>query len=178
MSLIAQPPLGPPPVQTPPGGWLGLLGIKSGGVQPGQVNPTLSPTIEMLPFYRAGGRTRLFTPALVAAAQNSFSPGAAGGISTVPQGKIWIVEWAVSVSTVLGVAANVTANIEVQDTDGFSLFFGPQSQLGLTGAVVIARLDTPIIMMPGTKLGTFCSAPAAITAFNWTVIASGMEVSA
>lgn len=164
-----------PWIQTPPAGWLGFLGIKSGGRQPGHTGSDMFPMFEMRDFYAAGGRTTLF--AASAANNNNVAVFVAG--STVPQGKVWLVERICAQSGVLGVAAGVkgTLTIDIGGGAGAANFaFGPTSNAGATGELVLLCYDHPVILMPGQRIGILGSAAAAPTAFNWLVSAHGMEV--
>lgn len=80
--------LGPPPILTPPQGWLGALGIKSGGKQPQGTSRDLAATLEMAKFYEAGARTKLATVPLNVLL--TFSTDTT--FLRVPGGKVWLIE--------------------------------------------------------------------------------------
>lgn len=177
MALIAQPPLPAPPVLTPPAGWLGHLGIKSGGKQPGQVSPYLQPTQDMLQFYLAGGRQPLFAGAAFANVNNNASVSGC----VVPTQTLWLVEsMHAQTAGPLGAAANVLAQIMVRDPALNVIFGSPwSSRAALTGEVL--RLDfqpqqPPLILLPGYLVDILSSAAAAPTAFNWILTVFGQSV--
>lgn len=168
MSLQAQPPLPPPPVQCVPAGWLGLLGIKSGGAQPGIVNPTLSPTIDMFSFYIAGARTKL-SSSPIAAVFNGFAQ-----LTTIPNGKVWFLE-TMYADGLLGVAGGVTAWFQIRTPDGAVRYSGlPQGPVAASTQIAV-RSDRLWIALPGEQIGVFTTAAAAFTAFNWNFFIHGAE---
>jgi hypothetical protein len=169
MALTPQPPLPAPPVQTPPLGWLGLLGIKSGGRQPGVVNPVLAPVQDMTEFYVAGGRAKLFSGS-VAFVNNGLVTGA-----TVPQGHVWIVEHtAVLLST--GVAAGIYARVVYTDSGGFPIYMGPLEPNIPASVQVHVRSDKRVVVGPGGLVSAIGSAAAAPTAFNYFFTIFGQDV--
>jgi hypothetical protein len=171
---MALEPLPPPWLLTPPLGWLGLLGIKSGGRQPGHAAPDMVPTIDMERFYRAGSRNVL---ANVGGIANTNNVDATFG--TVPQGKVWLLDYAVIASqTALGVAAGVVCGVVFYNGGGLRQALGLSSLRFLTGELAIASIQGPIIMGPNESLAIFSTAAAAPTAFNWRASAFGTEVSA
>lgn len=174
------PPLGKPSILAPPAGWLGFLGIKNGGRQPNKVNDDLACTLDMAQFYRAGNRALLFGPgAGVAAVQNGLTV-----LTTVPNGKVWLVESYSIVSTLaLGATANVIAFANVTDPSAGSGAFvaSPPSfggQRALTGEKVNARIDQPFIALPGSSFNVLTIAAAAPTAFSYFGFVFGVEVNA
>jgi len=168
--------LPPPPVLTPPAGWLGFLGIKSGGKQPAQVTPGLAPTIEMAAYYRAGLRVSLANQNI--AANQNGNAFMAGVLGTVPQGKVWLLEFAVANSPVLGAVPPGVAYVTVVDTNNAIVFKGDPSIAGVTGSSFLAHLAGPLILLPGYKMGVFTAGAGAMTAFNYTLAVYGMEVAA
>jgi len=168
-------PLGPPQVLTPPAAWLGLLNLKSGGVQPGSVNPSLSPTQEMTPFYRMGARQNLARNVALANANNANLL-----VGTVPQGKIWIVESAWAQSGVLGAAAGVNASFVAGAQSLGANYWGSglNARAALTGETALAVWQGTLFMNPGDQISLLSTAAAAPTAFNWNVLVIGCEVNA
>lgn len=176
MALDPQPPLPAPPILAPPAGWLGFLGIKSGGQQPRIVNPTLLATIDMFQFYLAGQRTELCAQ-VIAAGLNSGQTNAACGPGP---GKAWIIQQAnADTAAPLGAAANVTGYLRVDSNIGNGhVYIGDPSPVIPTGSVGCCHINGPIIMVAGDVLAIVTAAAAAFTAFNWRVQAYGVEVSA
>ncbi len=134
----------------------------------------------MAPFYRAGNRNLLFGPGPgVAAIQNGLTV-----FTTVPQGKIWLVESFSIVSVAaLGAVANVIAFANITDASAGSgaVIASPPSfggQRALTGEKVNARMDTPFVAMPGSSFNALTVAAAAPTAFSYFAFIFGQEVSA
>ena len=123
-------------------------------------------------FYRAGLRTSLFNNN-VAANQNgnAFGP-------TVPQGKVWLLESAVANTPVLGAVPPGFAEVNVTDTNNALMFLGDPSPAGVTGSSFLIRLQGPLILLPGTKVGIFTHGAGAMTAFNYTLAVYGIEASA
>jgi len=166
----------PPAIQTPPAGWLGFLGIKSGGRQPVTPNTQLAPTLEMFEFYLAGNRTPLAAAIVQAAATNL---GTTTNPIIVPNGKVWIVEAIHSQSGAQGAASASEGMVICTDASTTLPFYiGPPSNPGVTGKVLWCRSDRRLILGPGNQIRVFTSAVAAITAFNWTTTVFGQEVSA
>lgn len=167
--------LPPPWIQTPPAGWLGYLGIKSGGRQPGHVTQDLVSTLDMDRFYRAGVRTKLFGPGpgvpMVFNGQSVFV--------TVPTGKIWLCEdWTVNSGAWGAVAATVLVAF-LTDPSGGIVLCGQQSpNRSQTGELSVSVLKGPFIAMPGQSLACYTLAPAAPTATNLFGTVFGVEVSA
>lgn len=173
MALSGQPPLPPPPVLTPPAGWLGYLGIKSGGAQPGTVNPQLITTIDMDRFYTAGARTQLVKRTAVAGALSFTTMG------TVPQGKVWLLESAIAFSeAILGVAANIQGCIAVLAQNNQARWIEPIGSAVPTGDFLIFGSKRPDILLSGEVLAIFLTAPAAPTAFTMACNVWGLEVAA
>jgi len=155
-------------------GWLGLLGIKSGGKQPGHAMSDMMPTIDMERFYRAGARNVLASVAGIPNLNNADVT-----FAVVPAGKAWLLDFAIVQSqTALGAAAGVIAAVGLFNGGALRMFQGPQSARGLTGELVIAVLAGPIILGPNESISIFSTAAAAPTAFNWRASAFGSEVSA
>ena len=165
----------PPPIQPPPSGLLGMMGIKSMGRNPTNLAPVLAPTFDLVPFYQAGVRSILLTSGAVANVNNSSIT-----LGTVPQGVVWIIESISANAGPLGAAANVTAWIIVTDPAGNHIYFGAPTPKGLTGEVIEAILVPvrPFIALPGSKITVFSTAAAAPTAFNWFGTAVGMQAAA
>lgn len=174
MSLVPQPPLPAPPVLTPPAGWLGYLGIKSGGKQPGVVAAYLTPTLDMDRFYRAGART----PIRPGTAGIPATYNASVVIYTVPQGKVWLIEAFTIATNVLGAAANVVLTLQAQDAGGNVFAQETNPIRGLTGEVMNSSLNGPLIALPGSTLVAFQTAGAAPTAFVYFGNVTGVEVAA
>lgn len=167
--------IGAPPILTPPAGYLGFLGIKSGGRQPSGVAGFVQPSLDMQSFYRAGLRTQLFRTGAVAAGAN----GVDVNIATVPQGKVWLVECYTLVPTALGVAANLSPWAWIADPAGNMIYVSaPPARLSLTGEAPIVNIQGPMICLPGTVFRAYATAAAAYTAFNWFGNAVGIEVAA
>ena len=177
MALAPQPPLPAPPVLTPPMGWLGWLGIKSGGSQPGQVSAYLQPIVEMDRFYRAGARQVLVPSGTNTAAvyQNSTAVIAA---LQVPPGHVWHVEHIQANSGgALGVAAGVIANLQITDAGGTPIYSeDPNPRAYLTGETAVLNLHGPMILLPSYAIRVFTTATAAPTAFSWFISAIGPDV--
>ena len=180
MSLEAQPPLPAAPILTPPTGWLGLLGMKSSGVQPGLITPSVSPIQEMGKFYEAGQRQRLFFSANANIVANQFL--ATTSSNQVPSGNVWIVDSFIGLVQPLGaVAAARFALVILDPTQGFIKQAWPLQGPFLTGEapfVVMPRPETPLVVLPGDFLTMYCCAPAAVTAVNANVTAYGCQVKA
>jgi hypothetical protein len=164
----------PPVIQTPPAGWLGLLGLKSGGRQPDQSSKTLAPTLEMLPFYLAGNRAQIAARTGQAAVANAN----VGVASQVPAGKIWLLETVVFVSTAIGAVAPQSANVSISDASNQLVEFGPPSNTGVTGNVLIGGLSGIRILLPGYKISIWTTAAAAPTAYTYSWNVYGQEVAA
>jgi hypothetical protein len=162
-----------PPILTPPSGWLGFLGIKSGGKQPERVEASLKTNLEMLDFYLAGSRTVLVNNALAAVANGLTL------MATVPVGKVWIVEGISALSAALGAVAP-QFGMFIAANNGIAFWQGPPSGVanGITGQVLGIRADRRLILNPGNTLSIFTSAAGAMTAFNWGFSIQGVEVSA
>ena len=167
-------PLGAPPILTPPAGWLGFLGLKSGGRQPQFTSRDLVPTMEAFNFYMAGGRTALSgsTPVVQAAAQNLSSSNAIN----VPAGKMWLIDRVTSLSDALGVAANIYGAIMIVDPSSQVYTYGPLSPKGITGERIPVSLNGPLLLPGGFSIRVYTAAAAAPTAFNWNTAVFGMEV--
>lgn len=167
----------PPIIQTPPSGWLGLLGLKSGGKQPEQSAKFLQPIQEMTSFYLSGARQSLGLVAASVAAQNANS-----SIELrVPPGKVWLLESAIFVSTAIGAVAPQAGFITIADASNQLFAFGPASQAGVTGTFLVGGYTPPIgylVMLPGWQIRVWTASAAAPTAFNYSIRAFGSEVSA
>jgi hypothetical protein len=162
--------LPPPWILTPPFGWLGFLGIKSGGKQPEHVAPNLDTSLEMFPFYQAGARQLLANANAIAAVQNGISL-----MATVPPNKLWIVESINVFSVALGAVAPSFIQV-LAGEGGNGIYMGPVSAPGLTGIVLTARLDKLLILRPGANIQVYTSGAGAMTAFNLGATVQGVEV--
>jgi hypothetical protein len=168
-------PLPAPVLQTPPQGFLGFLNIKSGGKQPERLIDGLDCSINMEPYYDAGGRGVLAAGIVQAAATNLATTTNA---ILVPQGKVWIVEQIYAVSGAMGAASASEGWIIITGPGNIVYYAGPPSNPGVTGKIIACRADQRLVLLPGYSIRVFTSAVAAITAFNWTVSVSGAEVAA
>lgn len=160
-----------PWIQTPPQGWLGFLGIKSGGKQPGHNSEDLLSTLDMGPFYSAGARRVLFQTPALAMAYNG-----AAAIASVPAGKVWIIERAVAMSSVLGALANAVIFIRFSSPGGALIDISVPSVKGITGEIIATALSRPIVLNPGDSIDIVATAPSAFTAFTANVCVTGSEV--
>ena len=175
-ALGQSPVLPAPPVLTPPMGWLGFLGIKSGGRQPEQSLAWLTPTLDMRGFYAAGARS-ILAGVSIANVNNVDQT-----IGTVPQGKVWNVEYVSILSGALGAAATVQAWIRIVSAQanavsGMLLLSNP-TPIGATGNLTGVTLAGPLALNAGDAIKLLSTAPAAPTAFNWVATVYGQEVSA
>ena len=168
-------PLPSPPVLTPPVGWLGFLGIKSGGKQPEMVAPGLACILDMLPFYM-GSSVLIAQSGPIAAVYN-------GGtlLFTVPVGKAWIVRQVVLQAGVAGAVAAVRHQITMNDSGGFVRYATPTvAPVYGTGEIALlsTQFERPQIASAGERIQAFMTAVAAPTAFNYNANVYGLEVSA
>ena len=180
MSLQAQGILPAPPVLTPPAGWLGYLGIKSGGSQPGQVAGFLTPTQEMAPFYNAGNRRLLSNlTGSIAVSTNNFVAS-----HTVPAGKVWVIDAILCGGfAAVGAVGSLYLYCVITDSIGNGIFQSKASPKFVTGEVafsepIIAPGSLPLVLLPGYHVGFTVVAAAAVTAFNVGTSIWGQEVSA
>jgi hypothetical protein len=162
----------PPPIQAPPAGWLGLLGIKSGGKQPGRVLEGMQPTLEMLLFYLAGTRVTLARPLGLAAVQNGQTV-----MATVPNGKVWIVDSFVMNSGGTNVAG-AHPQAALQSINAGNVFMAPQGQPTQVGEEYFSVLQGPLIALPGESFVAFTNSPVAVPALTWSGAVWGREVAA
>ena len=160
-----------PIVQTPPQGWLGALGIKSGGQNPQWVNPGLSPVQDMEKYYRAGARTLLANPTVAL-----VTGGGTVALYTVPQQKVCILESATGFSNPLGAVANAYAQFCITAPGGVEFWYGTPTAKALTGEALLPFLAGPLILSPGMSVVIFTIAPAAITATNIFTSVFGQEI--
>jgi hypothetical protein len=169
-----RPPLGPASILAPPAGWLGFLGIKSGGRQPLFTERDLRTILDMMPFYQGGQRTQLFNSGAIAAIQNGSSIG-----GTVPQGKVWVVDGLFAASSAAGATAAWGGSINVSKTGQGIYFAGPEtSQRAVTGEIRTCSLKGPFVMMPGDQVSVFTFAAVVPMAFSWFITGFGIEVGA
>lgn len=169
-----RPPLRAAVIQTPPAGYLGHLGLKSGGKQPEFLPAALQPVIDMEPYYRLGGRIRLLLNSLALAQNASVVHG------TVPAGRVWLLEGlTVGMGAVAGAAANFYFWGQVKDEIGATIWQTAASPKVITGELHLVNSQPAggvLAMGPGYTISVFCAAAVAPTALNLFTNASGQEV--
>ena len=152
-------PLPPPPILTQPLGFLSWLGLKSGGVQPGQMQQAVQPCVEMTQYYdsQAGNTTLLSTSG------NLGTVNAFGYTYTVPQ-----LSWLRLISATMDgsvLLAACTPAIKLLQPTGLApaarkIVAGPNTPVGSGFGFSI---DGPILLPPGSTIAWGFYGASAIT---------------
>lgn len=146
---------GPQDIQRYPRGLIDLLGMKSTGDTPHQLQQQIGGEIDMLDWYLNDRLEVLSTTIAVA-------PAALGNFqfqnSTVPQGEMWAVyDVAVNCGGVVAAAASIIFAPVIfrnQSLVGNAVIAGPQSTAA-TGQNILAgaRYEKPNLVLPGQSFG-------------------------
>lgn len=151
------------PIQKPPAGLLGFLGLKQSGDTPNTLQGFVQPQIDALPFYLANARKALFvSSAGVAGNTNGYVPFTVPPI--VPEGQLWLISQG---QVALGIAPGESlaflgvAEVHNNDTSVVPIGepTGPWGTAAAAGAgrLAIARITPGTILLPGYEIRAFVS---------------------
>lgn len=159
--------LPPPPVQTYPAGFLGFLGIKNGGQNPGYLNPGLSVVFDLFKFYCQGARE---TPGTDILAFTNYQQSIASSFYKVPAGQMWYVidAW---FAAPLSATAFSYVDMSVRDATSFNQSLWRD----LTPTIRPLANETPILrtgdffMQSNEQVFLSLNGVAGVAALSWTM---------
>jgi len=146
--------LPPPVIQLNPPGFLGLLGLKNGGVNPPNLSGVIAPGFEMSDWYLRGAQEIIQDTAV--AIPNGAVAGFGGIVATVPQGQWWHVRhYNGMIATVAGDTVGTWAlaygygGLPIQVSDPYPAVAAASQAWGWS--------PTPFWVPPGGTLGVLFS---------------------